>query len=103
MCKMLNNPNGGGREDKGNDFPLAGKHIHRIRVRPSFQKRYDQNGFILKHGIPQQDLFYLYVLALLQKPKTQGHGGCMCAIYIYRLIYLIDRPIYYKHLHINKW
>lgn len=72
-------------EDNGSDFSLAGKNSH--RVRPSFQKRQDQKGFVLKHGIPQQDLFYLYVLALLQKPRTQGHGGCMCVIYIYRLIH----------------
>lgn len=82
MCKMLNI-----RTVEGEViFLLAGKNSH--RVRPSFQKHEDQNGLVLKHGIPQQNLFYLYVLALLQKPRTQRHGGCMCVIYIYRLIHL---------------
>lgn len=33
-------------------------------------------------GNPQQDLLYPYDLALLQKFKTQQHGGCMCDIHI---------------------
>lgn len=93
MYKMLNNQIRW--EQKW--FPVAGKNLQSEII---FKSIYNlkKGGVNLKPSIPQQDLFYLYALALLQNPRIIGHGGCMCVI-TYGLTHVL---IGHKDLRMNK-